>query len=288
MKNTLASVLLVLFAFPVTLSADGFDGEKLGAVLAAQPEETQARYAFRHPAETLEFFDIAPGSTVVEALPGGGWYSKLLAPYLGPEGVLIGVDYTHSMFPLFGFFTEEQLKKRENWQQDWVAGTAEWGIENGAAISAFVFGSMPEEARGTADAMLFIRALHNLARFEKDGGYLTTALQNAYDVLKPGGVVGVVQHQAPADAPDEWAAGQAGYLKADFVIERMQAAGFEYVGSSDVNINEKDQPGEGDVVWRLPPTLATSRDDPELRKEMQAIGESSRMTLKFRKPEVTE
>jgi predicted methyltransferase len=288
MKNMLASALLVFFVSPGLAAADGFDSERLEAVLNAQSDETRARYAYRNPSDTLEFFEIAPGSVVVEALPGGGWYSRILDAYLGPEGRLVGVDYAHDMFPLFGFFTEEQLKKRESWTETWVAGSADWGVENGAPVFAFTFGSMPEEARGTADTVLFIRALHNLARFEKDGPYLTTALQNAYDVLKPGGLVGVVQHHARADTPDEWVGGATGYLKAEFVIDRMQAAGFEYVGESDINANEKDQPGENDAVWRLPPTLATSRDDPELREQMKTIGESNRMTLKFRKPEETE
>jgi predicted methyltransferase len=133
--------------------------------------------------------------------------------------------------------------------------------------------------------VLFIRALHNLARFEGDGQFLSTALQNAYDVLKPGGVVGVVQHHARPDMPDEWAGGQNGYLKYRLVMDRMKQAGFVFVGAIDVNANEADQPTVEDRVWRLPPSLSTSRDDPELREAMLAIGESNRMTLKFRKPE---
>jgi predicted methyltransferase len=83
---------------------------------------------------------------------------------------------------------------------------------------------------------------------------------------------------------DAWASGNAGYLKAQFVIDRMQKAGFEYVASSDVNENPKDRPSASEVVWRLPPSLQTSAEDPALRAEMEAIGESNRMTLKFRKP----
>ncbi|NLG75036.1 MAG: methyltransferase, partial [Xanthomonadaceae bacterium] len=79
--------------------------------------------------------------------------------------------------------------------------------------------------------------------------------------------------------------GDAGYVKQSAVVAAFEKAGFELIGSSEINANPKDQPTEEDVVWRLPPTLATSRDDPELRKQMEAIGESDRMTLKFRKPE---
>jgi predicted methyltransferase len=189
------------------------------------------------------------------------------------------------MYPLFGFFNEEQLKKQASWAQQFTADAQEWGGEGGAGVAAFVFGSMPKAMQGQADAVLFIRALHNLARFEGQGGFLTAALKEAYDVLKPGGIVGVVQHWAPDAMSNDWAGGSHGYLKQDFVIQRMEAAGFEFLGASDINRNEKDQPGVDDIVWRLPPTLATSRDNPELRAEMVAIGESNRMTLKFRKPE---
>lgn len=258
--------------------------ERLAEILAAQPEEVQARYEYRHPQETLELFGIEPGMTVVEALPGGGWYTKILLPYLGSDGRLIGADYALEMFPLFGFFSDEQIKKKETWVEDWTARAEGWTDEDGAAVSAFVLGSLPEEMKGTADAMLFIRALHNLARFEDEGGYLTAALADTYAVLKPGGVVGVVQHEARPDMPDEWADGSAGYLKQAFVINAFEEAGFELAAESDINANPADQPTAEDVVWRLPPTLATSREDPELREQLQAVGESNRMTLLFRKP----
>lgn len=131
---------------------------------------------------------------------------------------------------------------------------------------------------------MFVLALHNLVRFEADGGFLSTVLSDAYKVLKPGGVVSVVQHHARDDRPDAWADGNAGYLKKSYVIELMEDAGFEFVGSSDVNANPNDQPRDDDIVWRLPPSLQTSQDDADLMAEMQAIGESNRMTLKFRKP----
>ena len=284
MKKILISLIaLVLLSAGNSLLADA-DSERLAAVIAAQPEEVQARYQYRHPQETLEFFGIAPGMTVVEALPGGGWYSKILLPYLGKDGELIGADYSQEMFPLFGFFSDEELKKKETWVGDWVAKASEWEGEDGARISAFAFGSMPDEMKGQADAVLFIRALHNLARFEGEGAFLTAALKNAYDVLKPGGIVAVVQHQARDNMSDEWASGRNGYLKMDFLVSRMEAAGFEFVAESAINANEKDQPTDSDIVWRLPPSLATSRENPELRAEMVALGESNRITLKFRKP----
>jgi len=285
MSNKTIPFLSLLMMLGGTALAGEPDSEKLAAVLAGQAEEIQARYEYRHPQETLEFFGIAPGMTVVEALPGSGWYTKILSPYLGPDGELVGADYSLDMYPLFGFFSEERLKEKETWVDDFTAGAKEWSGDDGAPVSAFVLGSMPEELKGSADAVLFIRALHNLARFEGDGAYLTAALKDAYDVLKPGGTVGVVQHWARSNMSEEWAGGQNGYLKKIFVIARMEKAGFKFVAEIDANVNEKDQPTEEDIVWRLPPSLATSRENPELKAEMEAIGESNRMTLKFRKPE---
>lgn len=257
---------------------------ELSAILAAQPEAVQDRYVYRHPEETLNFFGIKPGMTVVEVLPGGGWYSKLLLPHLGTEGQLVGANYPRDIWPLFGFFSEERIAKLATWTTDWPARAQEWRSDNSASVSAFEFGKASESLRGTADAVLFFRALHNLARFENQGEFLTTAIADSYNVLKPGGIAGVVQHHAPDSASDEWADGSRGYLKKAFVITKMQAAGFEFLASSDVNANSKDEPTVEDVVWRLPPTLRGAKDDAEQAAKMLAIGESNRMTLKFRKP----
>jgi predicted methyltransferase len=258
---------------------------QLDKVLAAQPEEVQARYPARHTRETIEFFGLKPGMTVMEALPGGGWYSKILIPYLGSEGQLIGADYAEDMYPRFGFFPQEELDKKKTWVADWTAEASEWVAEGGASISAFQLGSMPEEMNGTADAVFLVRALHNLARFEPDGAYLTKAVADSFNILKPGGVLGVVQHKAREEMPDDWANGARGYLKQSFVVETLENAGFVLEASSDINNNPADQPTTEDIVWRLPPSLVTSRNDEELKAELIAIGESNRMTLRFRKPE---
>ena len=258
--------------------------QSLSMILDSRPTKAKARYDARHPAQTMEFFGINPGMTVVEAFPSnGGWYSKILLPYLGKQGMLIGVNYAFDMWAKFDWMTEKRLSKNKTWVKDWTSRALEWHNDNSAKVSAFQFGSMPKEINGSADAVVFIRALHNLAVFESDGGYLTAALKDAYQALKPGGIVGIVQHMAPETASDEWANGDKGYLKKSFVISKMEAAGFEYMDSSDININPKDKPSESDGVWRLPPSFATSKDKPELKKEYIAVGESTRMTLRFRK-----
>lgn len=259
---------------------------RLDAVLADKPAEFKARYQYRHPRETLEFFGIEPGMTVVEALPGSGWYSQVLIPYLGAEGHLVGANYAQEMWPLFGGMDQAFIDSMKTWTTDWPQEAQEkWRGNDGAAVDAFEFGSMPPELEGQADAVLFIRALHNLARFEDEGKFLTTALADTFRALKPGGIVGVVQHEARPDMPDAWASGDNGYLKKQFMIDRMTAAGFELVEETDINQNPKDRPTADEFVWRLPPTYATSEDNPELKAQMKAIGESNRMTLKFRKPE---
>ena len=258
--------------------------ERLQQVLDAQPEESQARHQWRHPAETLAFFGIEPGMTVVEVLPGGGWYSAILVPYLGAEGTLIGADYPLGLWPNFPFVTEEFMTKRRSWPQDWPATAAQWQGEDGAQVSAVRIGGITDDLNGSADAVLFIRALHNLNAFEGNGGFRSAALADAWSVLKPGGLVGVVQHQAPEGRSDDWANGSRGYLNRDALVANFEAIGFELAAESGINRNPKDVPAEDEVVWRLPPNLNGSEDDPELRAKYEAIGESNRMTLLFRKP----
>ena len=257
------------------------DAERLQQVLDVQPEENQARYQWRHPAETLTFFGIEPGMTVVEVLPGGGWYTDILVSYLGAGGTLIGADYPLDMWPNFPFVTDEFMAERRNWPQEWPAQRQR---EGGAEVLAARIGSLADDLNGSADAVLFIRALHNLNAFEGKGGFRSAALADAWSVLKPGGVVGVVQHRAPEGRPDDWANGSRGYLNRDVLVANFQAIGFELAAESDINRNPKDVPAEDEVVWRLPPSLSGSDDDPELRAKYKAIGESNRMTLLFRKP----
>ena len=280
-SSLLASVLVL------ALQPAAADSDKLAAVLAAQPDDVKARYEYRHPQETIEFFGIEPGMTVVEGLPGGGWYTKILLPYLGSAGHLIGANYPLDLYENFAFATEEFMAEMSQWLETWPADAEEWRGDDGATIGAFWFGSMPEEMQGTADVVFFVRMLHNTWRFQSEGkgDYLDVALNDAYKALKPGGILGVVQHHARDDVSDEWANGSHGYMKKQFVIDRVVAAGFEFVAESDINANDKDQPSDDDIVWRLPPTYATSREDPELKAKLQAVGESNRMTLKFRKPE---
>lgn len=285
-ESLLRLLLGLLLATMCTAGMADGHGERLAAALDAQPENIKARYKYRHPAETLNFFGIKPGMTVVEVLPGGGWYTRILLPYLGPDGHLIGADYNVDIYRHLGFWSAEELDAKKTWVESWTRRAENWRGDNGAPVSAFVMGKMPASLQASADAVLLIRLLHNpeRVRSKSDTDYTTEILTDVYDVLKPGGIVGVVQHHAREDKSDEWANGRRGYLKKSFVISRLEAAGFKFVGESDINANPKDQPGDADFVWRLPPSLIGSRNNPELRKKYREIGESNRMTLKFRKP----
>lgn len=261
--------------------AMAFDADRLASVLDAQTDAAKARFDDRNPAATLEFFEIAPGMAVGEALPGnGGWYTKILLPYLGDEGRLVAVDYDIDLWPNFDFGTEEFIEGKRSWPTTWTASARGW-TDTDVAIDAYTFDTLPQD--GSLDTFLFIRALHNMNRFE-DGRFLDSGLAAVYGALKPGGTVGVVQHEGPADSDDAWANGSNGYLRKADVIASFEAAGFMLVGESDMNANPADMPTSEDSVWRLPPSLSTSREDETLRAEMQAIGETNRMTLRFRKP----
>ena len=273
----------VLASDATEVAGSKFDAAKLNKILAAQPDAVQARYDARHPAETLAFFGIEPGMAIGEALPGGGWYTKILAPYLGDDGKLVGIDYTIDMWSEFGFANEAFIETKKKWPAEFVAKSAEWAPENGPEIAGRTFGTPAGDMAGQLDAILFTRAIHNLSRFQTEGQYLSQAMKNSHDLLKTGGLVGVVQHRAPTDWDDSQANGSAGYLKQANVIAAFDAAGFDFVKSSEINANPKDQPVAGESVWRLPPSLNDVGDDAALKSERMAIGETDRMTLLFKK-----
>ncbi|MFN3835683.1 MAG: class I SAM-dependent methyltransferase [Glycocaulis sp.] len=253
------------------------DRPTLEQVLAdPRREADRARDQWRNPRETLEFFGVEANDTVVEALPGGGWYGRILAPWLAAEGQYYGLNYPMSVFEqLFPNMTDEQRTRLEGWEASFPGVAADWG---GPAQGGFTFGSIPDSAAGTADVVLYIRALHNMARF----GQLDVAVNDAWTLLKSGGVVGVVQHRAPADETDERADGSRGYLREADLIAAFEARGFVLEASSEVNANPND-PADHEVgVWALPPSLRVETD--EQREANTAIGETDRMTLRFRKP----
>jgi predicted methyltransferase len=258
----------------------------LAAVLDSQPDEMKARYEFRNPQETIEFFGIEPGMTVLEGLPGGGWYTKILSPYLGAEGRVIGASYSLEMYSLFPFANEEFMAREEGWEAKFLIDAKQWGGESGASVEAVRFASVPDRFANSVDVAFLPRVLHNPSNFQNNGAgdHLLKILADTFKALKPGGILGVVQHEARAEMSDEFADGSHGYLKKAWLKQQIEAAGFEFVAESDINSNSKDQPTEEDTVWNLPPTYSGTGDDAEEKAAVDAVGESNRMTLKFRKP----
>jgi predicted methyltransferase len=276
----LATSLLLSAAIQPVFAND--NNATLVEVVAARSDEDKARDGARRPVETLEFFQVEPGMTVAEGLPGGGWYTRILANYLGADGALYGVNYADRMWPMVGY-------GKEDWVAQRIAATANYPTQvatftdNGITALGFTFESVPPEVNGTVDRVLMIRALHNLNRFEEKAGTRSKALASIHAMLKDDGLVGVVQHRAPGTAGDDWADGSRGYMNQAAVILMFEEAGFELVAESEINANPLDKPAGEDTVWRLPPSLRGNEDDPEQQAAMSAIGESDRMTLLFRK-----
>lgn len=285
--HNLAKIILVpsilVSSLTLTTMAVAHDGNQaLQTAVLDRDAQDRARDKYRNPVQTLSFFHVEPGMKIAEALPGGGWYTKILADYLGKDGELHGINYNDDMWAMFGFFSEEQIKKASE-DTAKFSTLVEGFTDNGITTSGFTFATAPEAANGSIDRVLFIRALHNLNRFETNASTRSQALKVAHDLLKPNGLVGVVQHRAPEDATDEWADGSRGYLKQSALIKAFEQAGFELVMTSEVNANKKDKPETGDIVWRLPPSFNGVGDNAGKRAAMQAIGESDRMTLLFKK-----
>lgn len=231
----------------------------------------RARDAFRNPAETLSFFRVRPGMTVVDYMPSSGWYTRVLVPYLGKDGRYIGLNPAlpagapQGMVAYFGGLAER-----------FPAEAAKWNLE-GAAVEAFNTDQLGDERKGTVDRVLMVRSLHNVWR----NGFLYRELTAIRDLLKDDGYLGIVQHRAKADAPAAYVSGQAGYMRQKDVIALVEAHGFELVAASEVNANPKDPADHPGGVWNLPPNLRGIAEADKPR--FSAIGESDRMTLLFRK-----
>jgi predicted methyltransferase len=233
----------------------------------------RARDGARHPLETLAFFGIRPDACVIEIAPGGGWYTEVLAPYLHDHGRLYAAHEPAGGSP---------------GQQRARTAFADKLARDPKVYGRVVLGTMPIAAftdirpPGGADAVLTFRNIHNWI----EDGHFDESLRAFFDVLKPGGVLGVEEHRA---APGTSLARviSSGYVPQALVIERARAAGFEFAGSSEVNANPRDTKDNANGVWSLPPALrggnGNGNSDGDQAKYL-AIGESDRMTLKFVKP----
>ena len=223
-----------------------------------------ARDNFRHPVESLTFFGIRENSTVVEILPGsGGFYMEILAPYLKDRGRYIAANRDPAAPPNYLADHQKLLARLK----------AEPALYGKVEVTQFNAGLHDIAAPGSADFVITFRDLHNwIARDEIDG-----ALRAFHKALKPGGVLGIVDHRGLPDVPQD-AQNKHGYVRQDYAIALIEKAGFRFAGASEVNANPKDTKDHPDGVWSLPPTY---RSKDLNRAKFAAIGESDRFTLKF-------
>ncbi|HEY6814898.1 MAG TPA: hypothetical protein VI168_05105 [Croceibacterium sp.] len=245
----------------------------LAAVLAnPRRDADRVRDVHRHPGETLAFFQVEPGMTVVDYVPAGGWYSRIIAPYLGPNGryIAMGPDVTGAPEGQRNYWGAQDDKMRAN-AASWNLGTA------AAPLSGFGTDAVPDELAGQVDRVLIFRELHNMLRSD----WLHDDMLAIRKVLKPGGMVGIEQHRAAANAPYASTDGSKGYLREKDVIALFDLYGFDLVAQSEINANPKDTKNWPQGVWMLPPGLRGATD--ATRPQMEAIGESDRMTMLFRK-----
>lgn len=233
-------------------------------------EENMARNRYRHPVGTLEFFGLRPDMTVVEIWPGAGWYTEVLAPVLNDHGQLIVATWDPAVEgqPAYRYDLPKQM------QAKFEAHPAVYGNVRTTYYSPPESASLGEA--GSVDLVLTFRNTHGWI----NGGDAQTIFQEFARVLKPGGILGVVQHRADAGS-DASETARSGYVPEQAVIELAEAAGLVLEARSEVNANPRDTRDHPKGVWTLPPGYRLGDED---RDKYAAIGESDRMTLRFRKP----
>jgi len=237
----------------------------------------KARDRWRHPVESLTFWGLKPGDTVVEFWPGAGWYTEILAPFLDATGGKLYAAHLQVAEP-----ADPSAKQViDAFRAKFAEGRKPYGK---VELTAFGPTSGPVAPAGTADLALFLRNLHNWMA----AGIAEKAFRDAFLALRPGGVLGVEEHRAaPGGVPDLLA--DSGYVDQAYVIKLAQEAGFTLAAASEINANPKDTRDHPFGVWTLPPVRRSSPRgeafDPAFdHRKYDAIGESDRMTLKFVKP----
>jgi predicted methyltransferase len=277
-RQTAACIFLGLASIGIAAAAHGQTGEvrpadqtALQAAIAA-PSRTAANTArdrYRHPYETLSFFGVRPSDTVVEIWPSGGWFTEILAPYLRRGG---GTYHAASM----GANGHNGVRRLMEANPD---------LYGAIRLAAFPAWEATETRvpDGSADVVLTFRNVHNWqAGYQRNNQpYSEEAFRQMFRMLKPGGTLGVVDHRLPESAPAERER-TSGYIKVSTVRRLAEAAGFRFVGASEINANPRDTADWPNGVWTLPPSLRLGAQD---RERYLAIGESDRMTLRFVRPE---
>jgi predicted methyltransferase len=281
-KRGLRNWFFILFAITTASSsyADAID-ELIDRAIAGNHRDPRfvGRDQYRHPKETLEFFGLEPDMTVVEIWPSMGWYTEILAPVLREKGIFYAAGFAMTADKTPDWRKEmhkefmEKLEKRPD-------------VYDHVVITEL---SVPERTTiappGTVDLILTFRNVHNWMK----GGYTEMMLKVFYRTLKPGGILGIVEHRAAPETSIEQMI-NSGYVTQEFVIALTEAIGFKLEEASEINANPNDARNYPEGVWTLPPTLRncekleTGSEKHRCIAKYTAIGESDRMTLRFRKP----
>ena len=282
------ALVLALATLPVALASlpavaahpeqDASADPVLAEVVAGdwRTPEAKARDAARHPVESLTFWGLKPGMTILEIQPGSAsWWTEILAPYAkrtGGKFYVTGADLANPQLP------EAARKARADFEARYAAkpdlygkvGVVDWGAKS-APLPADTF-----------DLILTARSVHG---WMGTPGMVEKTFKEFHDALKPGGILALEQHRANPGPQDPKA--ESGYVTEDWVIAQAEKAGFRLAGKSEINANPKDTKDHPFGVWTLPPTLRSTaygskEDDPDFdHSKYVAIGESDRMTLKF-------
>jgi predicted methyltransferase len=274
----------ILLASAISVAAAGAVSAQEGAMMAApnvaaaakidtvlagdwRSDKNKARDQYRHPKQTLLFFGVKPNQTVIELVPGGGWYTEVLAPLLKDNGHYIAAIFKPKATTGEAASDKSGLRAKIAGDQAHYAGAQVVEFDGKAPV----FG-----APASADVVLTFRNVHNWT----DDGNAAEMFKAMFAVLKPGGTLGIVDHRAKPGTTLA-ANKDSGYLPEDVVIKLATDAGFKLAGKSEINANPKDTKDYPKGVWTLPPVLALKDQD---KDEYLAIGESDRMTIKFIKP----
>lgn len=261
---------------PPQSAADAPPEGSLGWAIAGSWRLEPERDQWRHPLQTLLFWGLQGDMTVLELLPGRGWYTAILAPYLAANG---GQLIVASFDPVAGSVAQREVLA--DWDARFRQDEALFGRPQRTVLSR---DGRPLAPAGSVDLAILANNLHTLMA----EGLAERVFAGVFTALKPGGTFGIEQHRAPSSGLPQPPA-ISGYVLEEYVKTLAQEAGFEFVAASDVNANPRDTRDHPFGVWTLPPTLRTSPlgqpDNPDFDTgPYAAIGESDRMTLRFRKP----
>jgi len=273
MKNLVISLALVLLSINVAANDKLLEKAINGSHRTA---EYVTRDVYRNPHETLKFFDVQPNHTVVEIWPGGGWYTEILAPYLKKRGKLIAAHYDTS---------DTQADYRPGSRKRFDEKMKSTPKDFGKVVTTSLMLDEKDNtvvkspaAKESVDRVVTFRNAHGWY----SRGIMDTIMGEFFTMLKPGGKLGLVQHQADLD--QDWMSKNIGYVGREFIISSALKAGFELHAEGYFNNNPKDHKRYENGVWQLPPTTRGSEAE-EQKGVYRSIGESDRMTLVFLKPE---